>query len=38
MKKITLVALTAVLVLSLAGCNKKGGSSAAAIKAAANGD
>ena len=38
MKKITLVALSAVLVLALAGCDKKGGSSAAAIKAAANGD
>ena len=38
MKKITIVALSALLVLALAGCNKKGGSSEAAKKAAANGD
>ena len=38
MKKIAIVALSAVLVLALAGCDKKGGSSAAAKKAAANGD
>ena len=38
MKKIAIVALSAVLVLALAGCDKKGGSSEAAKKAAANGD
>ena len=38
MKKIIIVALTAMCVLALAGCNKKGGSSKAALEAAANGD
>ena len=38
MKKITIVALTALCVLALAGCNKKSGSSDAAKAAAANGD
>ena len=38
MKKIMLVALSAVLVLALAGCDKKGGSSQKALAAAANGD
>ncbi|MBR5402531.1 MAG: hypothetical protein IK102_12075 [Treponema sp.] len=38
MKKIAIVALSAVLVLALAGCDKKGGSSKAALAAAANGD
>ena len=38
MKKIAIVALSALCVLALAGCNKKGGSSAAALKAAADGD
>ena len=38
MKKIAIVALSAMLVLGLAGCDKKGGSSKAALAAAANGD
>ena len=38
MKKIAIVALSAMLVLALAGCDKKGGSSKAALDAAANGD
>ena len=38
MKKITIVALSALCVLAFAACDKKGGSSAAAKKAAANGD
>ena len=38
MKKIAIVALSAVLILALAGCDKKGGSSKAALAAAANGD
>ena len=38
MKKIAIIALSAVLVLALAGCDKKGGSSKKALEAAANGD
>ena len=38
MKKIAIVALSAMLVLALAGCDKKGGSSKAALEAAENGD
>lgn len=38
MKKIAIVAMSAMCVLALAGCNKKAGNSAAALEAAANGD
>ena len=38
MKKIALLAMSAMCVLALAGCNKSKGPSAAALKAAENGD